>query len=74
MIATELPDELAKLYLALQLGSTMGMMPSVRELAEALNVSVGTVHSRMRKLEALGLVERMKGKQRAVRILKGKVA
>lgn len=45
-----------------------GYPPTVRELAESMRMSPAMVHSRLLKAERDGLIERVPGKPRAIRI------
>jgi len=48
----------------------LGYPPSVREIAEAVNLSSSaTVHSHLKKLEELGYIKRGKGSSRTIEIL-----
>lgn len=46
-----------------------GYVPSVRELAAACGRSASTVKSHLDTLEALGVIERVPGTARAIRII-----
>ena len=67
----DLPDDVAKLYLQLRLTMDEGYTPSVRELAEQFDCSTGTITTRIRVLIAAGLIERVRGKNRALRLVRG---
>lgn len=54
--------------------TSYGYPPSVREIAEELDLSIGAVHHQLVELELKGYLRRVPGRSRAIQVIEPKAA